>query len=437
MLKVFPIDFIRQIFEQVLLIEKNKDPHLFGGDNEINIFSFYEHLQSDAEVDRYVETFRDLTEQQNRTGLIGNAVLTAPSNPSITNLNQGLIIPLEYTFQVRTTMANRDAMLGTLYNLIEKLKGRKVDIAQLDTGKLFMVGTIGVNEGMPIIKFGDYIGEKPYDPNETVDTFIDNRLTEITADDVITFTQETGTPWLYFGKVSSTGNIKLCVAQYDDDNDAWVEIEDSGDNPNIIFPPEHTNFEKYQVSISFESVRCDEPRTLNAEEYCMVAFGGSATIVSNGITLGNELVKVLIKKLKIIAKPVIEFDDAPIYVLDPLELPSGNDINTMANQLVSNNFKTNSHADAVNLTIQYNFIVDKNIAILKQWFNYARYGHVGITADDISPNMIYLIGELWSCWGDVNFIDFNAKIIENIEIENTESDVLSLGLTFQVQGENN
>ena len=436
MLKVFPIDFIRQIFTQVLLIEKNKNSALFGGDNEINIFSFYEHLQSDAEVDRYVETFRDLTEQQNRTGLIGNAVLTAPSNPSITNLNQGLIIPLEYTFQVRTTMVNRDAMLGTLYNLIEKLKGRKVDIAQLDTGKLFVVGTIGVNEGYPVVKFGDYIGDKPYDENTTLDTWVDNQLNALSSAG-IEQSQETGTPWLYYGKVSSTGKTKICVIEYNADDQEWQEIEDSGDNPNIIFPPEHNDFEKYQVSISFESVRCDEPRTLNAEEYCMVAFGGSATIVSNGITMGNEMVKLCIYKSKIVAKPTIEFSDAPIYVLDPLELPSGNNVNTMVNQLVSNNFKSNSHADAINLTIQYNFIVDKNIPILKQWFDYARYGKVGITINDISPNMIYDIAEFWSCWGIVECKEYLGKIIEDIEIENTESDVLSLGLTFQVQGANN
>lgn len=437
MLKVFPIDFIRQIFTQVLLIEKNKNNALFGGDNEINIFSFYEHLQSDAEVDRYVETFRDLTEQQNRTGLIGNGVLTAPTNPSITNLNQGLIIPLEYTLQIRTTMANRDTMLGTLYNLIERLKGRKVDIAQLDTGKLFMVGTIGVNTGFPSVKCGDYIGEKPYDENTTLHSWVDDKLGEY--DDMgLEFEITPDNAWLYYGKVSSTGTTKICVVKWNTSTEQWEEIEDSGEYPGIIFPPEHTDFEKYQVSISFESVRCDEPRTLNSEEYCNVSFGGSATIVSHGITLGNELVKLLVKKYKVVGNPDIElWENSTVYVLDPLELPSGNNVNTTVNQLISNEFKSNSHADAINLTIQYNFIVDKNIALLKQWFMYARYGIIGLDDDSVCPNLIYQIGEVWSNWGNVEIITYLGKIIENIEIENTESDVLSLGVSFQVQGENN
>ena len=126
MLKTFPIDILRQVFEQTLLEEKIKNHNLFGGDNELKIYSFYETLEKDEEVDRYVETYRELTEQQNRTGLIGLGTITAPTNPSITNLHNGLIIPLEYTLTLRTTLENRDAMLGTLYNLIEKLKGVKV-----------------------------------------------------------------------------------------------------------------------------------------------------------------------------------------------------------------------------------------------------------------------------------------------------------------------
>ena len=66
MLKSFPIDFIRQTFEQKLLEENIKNPHFFGGKDQVSIHSFYEQLKSQDEVDRFVETYRDLTNQQNR-----------------------------------------------------------------------------------------------------------------------------------------------------------------------------------------------------------------------------------------------------------------------------------------------------------------------------------------------------------------------------------
>ena len=50
--------------------------------------------------------------------------------------------------------------------------------------------------------------------------------------------------------------------------------------------------------------------------------------------------------------------------------------------------------------------------------------------------MIYEINEFWCSWGDIENKNVNAKIVESIDIENTESDTLTLGLTFQLQGAN-
>ena len=79
--------------------------------------------------------------------------------------------------------------------------------------------------------------------------------------------------------------------------------------------------------------------------------------------------------------------------------------------------------------------------IINQWFKYARYGIQGDSTNSYStgvcPNMIYEISEIWSCWGQVNRIKFKAKIVESIDIENTESDTMTITVPFQVQGENN
>ena len=50
--------------------------------------------------------------------------------------------------------------------------------------------------------------------------------------------------------------------------------------------------------------------------------------------------------------------------------------------------------------------------------------------------MIYQVSEIWSAWGEVDVHTYNAKIVESIEIDNSESDVLTISVPFQLQGEN-
>ena len=439
MLKIFPIDFIRQAFEQKLLEEHKKDVNFFGGKDQVNIFSFYEQLKSQEQVDRFVENYRNLSDQQNRSGLILNGVLVAPENPTITNLYSSLIVPMSWTCSMRCLIENRDQAIWTINNLIEKLKGRKVDIAQLncvdEQGKAycepFLVGTIGQNDGELVIKDGDYIGTLA-NANAAP-----NRITEYTYKGL--YLDPNKDHWFY-----CQHNNLLKVIYYKHENNSWSFIQDDGEHNDIIFPPEHTSFEKYKVSFSFDAIRCDEPRNLNAEEYCELTFSGSATLVNYGVQFGNDLVKVWFSKLGFQAETWVSFEEngsIPGAFLEPLEMPSGSNANTQINQLVSNRFLSNSHTDAIALTLQYTFVYDKNIPLLKQWFDYARYGvqpdgEDVAYRDGITPNIIYEIFEMWSSWGEFEMTPVKAKIVENIDIENTESDTLTLSLTMQIQGEN-
>ena len=430
MLKSFPIDFIRQTFEQKLLEQHIANPYFFGGKDQVSILSFYEQLASQDDVDRFVETYRDLADQQNRTGLILNGVLVSPENPSITNLYSSLIVPMTFTCSLRTKLVNRDQALVTLNNLINELKGRKVDIAQLecvDTNgnkytQPFAVETIGENDGAPALKNGDYIG------SITQISDIDTIISSLTLKGVAQ-TLPTNGKWLYV----ENGN-KIKVIYYNGTN--WQFISNDGSHKDILFPPEHTSFEKYKLSFSFDAIRCDEPRNLNGEEYCELSFGGSATLVNNGVKLGNDLLKIKVSKYKIPADTEITFTSNATY-LEPLEMPSGNNINTIPNQLVSNLFKTNSHADAITLTLQYTFICDENVALLEQWYNYARYGTLGTGQNQISPNLIYKVNEYYCSWGNFKNTEILAKIVGDMDIENTESDTLTISVSMQIQGENN
>lgn len=433
MSKVFAIDFVRQVIYQTLLQEHLNNPKFVGGVNDLSLVSFYEHLETDSEVDRFVEAVRDLNDQQNRTHLLMNGVIVSPTNPTITNLNQSLIIPLDFSISFRTTLAYRDSALETLHNAIYKLKGRKFDIAELDNGKLFMVGTMANNvNGSPLVRNGDYIGYIGYPT--TLDSWINATTYGLINMGLVFDNRENGAykngSYFYFGSYG-----KLKVAYYN--GNEWNEIVDNyEDYPNIIFPPEHNSFERYCLSISFDSESCSEPRTLNAEDYCDIRFGGSATLVGENVMLGNQLTKLGIRRLKVITSDNVSgditFPEGHSW-LEPLEMPSGNNADTMLNQLTSNNFVNNSHTNNISITNQYTFIIDENITLLKELFKYARYG----IQNYITPNIIYEIKEVFSKWGYVEINTFNAKIVESIDIENTESDTLTITLPMQIQGDNN
>lgn len=449
-MKTFVIDFVRQVLEQKLLSEKLKNPKkYYGGKNEVNLMSFYEQLQKDDEVVRFQEIYQDLVDQQNRTGLIMNGTIIAPENPTITNISQSLIVPMTFTCSFRLTLANRDIGLETIDHLIECLKGRKQDIALLDNGALFMVGTI-CNEidGEPKIVCGDYIGDVPSNyQQEDVRLWVLSRINELSTQGISV--GETGDYYLYFKDKDNKLKVYYhCIDAQEDyifENESeWVAIKNSGADLTLLplFPQEHESFEKYSLSLSFDSLRCDEPRNLNAVEYCVISFGGSATLVSEGIVLGNSMTKLGIKKDKIPAKTDITINSDYEW-LEPLELSSSSNADTQINQLLSNKFITNTHTDNLTLSLQYTFVLDKNIKILREWFKYARYGTqadistLPTTKNGITPNIIYDVKELWSSWGVVDVCEYKAKIINNIEVENSESDVIQLTIPFQLQGENN
>ena len=431
MLKSFPIDFIRQIIVQTLEEEHYKEPmKYFGGSGQVNLFSFYEQLEKEEEVNRFVELYRDLTEQQNRTGIIANGVIVAPENPTFTNINQKTIVSMDFSVNFRTTLENRDMMLDSINRLFEIRKGRKVDIAQFDNGKLLVVGTIANNvNGTPLLRNGDYIGEIA---GVDVDAECTALISAITNNSRVSIEDSTHDQW-YYVKVGSY----LKVVYYDYETDVYSLLVDNGNYQNIIFPPEHNSFEKWKVSISFDSQRVDTPITTNAKEYCKISFGGSASVVNSSIRLGNDLTKLSFTKYGILTKTNITFSNAPTYWLEPLEMPSGNNPNIIPNQLASNKFIPNTHTDSVASNIQYSFVCDEDIALLSQWYDYGRYGTSGITVNDITPNLLYDIVEIYSSWGNISFKSYRAKLTESIDIENTEGDVITLSINVQPQGSNN
>ena len=452
MIKVFQIDFVRAIFEWQLQNNYKTNQNDNFSKDDVALFSFYEHLVNNEEINRYVETYKEMNEEMNRQNKIGYGIVATSTTPTFTNLYSAFISPFEWSAKIRTTMANRDKMLSTIYNLIYELKGRKVDIASLHCydendnyvgEKLFAVGTIE-----EMIESGDYIGTLATNDSVGVSALTDSILAKLDLvgynfrNDFVVYATDTNgnlTRWLFEDGLwlNDTTN------EYDFDND---DVPDS-----IIYNiPKHKGFDKMKVDFAFDDIVCDEPYTLDTEEYCDITFGGSSTLCTSNILLGNDMVRLAIGKDKIVTSndntDNILFRNAVNKIdytfLEPLDISSALNGNSVNNFLRSNFFLANSNVDSVNGTLQYSFPLDTSNKLIKQWFNYSRYFITNtpngvISNDSVTPNIIYSIKEYWNTWGEIEIREIKGKVFGDITIENSESDTLTLSISFQIQGENN
>lgn len=561
MIKTFPIDFITRVLEQTLLEEHIKDNYFFGGEEQLKLVSFYEQVRSNEEVSRYVELYKDIIDQQNRTNLIGLGICSTTENPTITNVYSSTIIPMTWTCSVRCLLENRDRMNDTINNTISKLKGKKVDVALLKCQDEhdgfayipFKVGTIGysTDETPQLeIKSGDFIGYRtrplvPLNINNIIADLVTKGFQNTLSTNDYLYESVMGKLKVFqksFKKVSRSCELELedftnynvgdqtcfevsfrmvCVDDPSDEqqvptnpedfkteakvklydsanrsyvttlhlkanevenpttrfiayysaqiflptnyfldltdvdlelNDGdtsgdvyyetsqtdWALVENDGLHPEIVFPPEHDSFKEYKVSFSCDSTRVDTPMTLNGKQYCNITFSGSATIVDKSVKLGNDLICVSLKKSKILGSPNYVYEDEDTYYLDPLEMGSGINAAVLPLQISGNNFKSNTHTESTTNQIKYSFVLNEDIVLLKQLFYYSRYGTY--KDDDeyvISPNLIFELKEYYCAWGNADVNTFKVKLVDTVDLDNTESDVLTLGIKLQIQGDEN
>lgn len=424
MLKTFQVDYVRSALEFALM--KNRGSEEYFDDNDFNIFSFYEHLQEEGEVQRYVEKYQTLIERQNRQELIGFGIVAVTDTPTIVNNKKCFISPFEWSCSIRITKENRDRTIATIYKIMEEYRGKKVDVACFDNGKLLPVGTVGSGNDMNINDY-DFVGN------------VEGEITDIKISALITNLVDTCGFVNNANKVFIDNDGILKLFEYDTEEETWNEIE------NVV--PNHTSYEKMKLDISFTDVKIDEPYTIDRLEYCDITFGGGATLTSANVRVGNDLIKVSIKKHKIVASSDgtgdFVFANATNYILDPLENGCGNSATSIENKLRSNYFMTNSHTDSVATTHEYTFIFDDENDLLNAWFEYASYGdnklgtNNQLTQNSMTPNIIYVVKEIWNSWGKIKSYSYYAKIVEDIDIGNTDSDIMTIKVSMQLQGENN
>lgn len=424
MLKTFAIDYVRQTINWAL--SKNDGSNDYFDDEDITLFSFYEHLVERDEVDRYVERYKQLVDEQNRTDEIGFGIIASDNSSSIMNLMSNFINPFEWSCTIRCTLGNRDKMIATIYKLFEDLKGTVQNVVQLENGKLVNVGVIG-SGAVKYVRDYDFIGKIYYNvttPHDQIVALLTNLYSYYTT---------TSVTKVYVELVGAS-DTKLQVFEKNATTSQW-------ENKTSQYFSDAVISKKMKIDLSFDDLKVETPFVLSSAEYCTVSFSGSATLCDENVRLGNDLVRFEIKKYKV--KGENDYTFSGDYVeIEPIEMPSGNSANSIQNQLRSNYLKSNSHTDSIAISIQYTFVLDMGNDLLKQWFNYARYGENNLTSlgaiqeTSITPNIIYQAREIYSSYGNIEIKTFKGKIVDDIDIENTESDVMTLQVSLQVQGDN-
>lgn len=422
MLKTFPIDFVRELI--VSKLAKNRNRAKYFDDEDIKLVSFFEHLASDDEVNRYVETFKELCAEQNREHYIGLGTISITDTPDITNIKDSFISPFSWGTTIRCTLENRDKMIATLYDLYGELKGRTFDIAQLDSGKLVVVGCVGSKLVLnsPAIMPNDFIGTIEIDLSHTFDYQVKQRIDELTGKGLSLLLANNDKFYVELdGKL-----VKVVLIQ------TLVEGEIVNE---YKIDEELGYYERYCLDISLTDISCNSPRTINASEYCTISFGGQATLSSASVMIGNQMCLFGIKEYKLDDSNKTSFTSTILY-LDPAENSGALSTNQITNQIRSSLFMSKTHTDSISPSLQYSFVVDRNKPLIMKLYRYAKYGERSdsVSGGKICPNTIFELHEIVSSWGNYENNVIYAKLADNIPVEVSEADIVSIQCTFTIQG---
>lgn len=138
----YDIDLLRALFVDKL------------NDNSIFLASFYEQLQDDQQISRYVDTIKELLALQNReqteSSYKAMGIIAQSGSAEIINIKSSYISPLEYQARFDIQLNDRDYVLDKLKTLIDDLRGRKFDLIQLTNNTIYIpvMPTISPSTGL-------------------------------------------------------------------------------------------------------------------------------------------------------------------------------------------------------------------------------------------------------------------------------------------------
>ena len=392
---IYDIDLLRALF-----VDKLNDSSIF-------LASFYEQIQDQDQINRYVDSIKELLALQNREKSESNykamGIIAQSGNAEIINIKQNYISPLEYQARFDIELSDRDYVLGKLKTLINDLRGRKFDMLLGVSGKA-------------------YTTEQPLSFNGIKPVLRNNMFVRFSAD--------------YNWQTNSGDLIDDLKALFHFETSPYVVYMDGADGGSLSglyrlnigytggvhtltsFQKLENSYTRYKLSLSFDGIQSQEPYINNGIDRVFLFFGGSATVVEANVSLGNDIILHTIQVGK---------NTGNIFTVEPTEIPASLSVSDDTFQTYANGYRTQDRNLAVGNKMAYSFIYDNTISLYNDLYVYGRYG----TNAGTYAQQIFTIKEHRYSFGIATINTFYAKL-GDVSTSNTNGDVMTISVNFKV-----
>jgi hypothetical protein len=411
---IYDIDLLRALFVDKL------------DDNTIFLASFYEQIQDEQQIERYVETIKELLSLQNREKSVSNykamGIIAQSGSAEIINIKQNYISPLEYQARFDIELSDRDYVLGKLKTLINDLRGRKFDLIQLANGttKVITPNIINTTTDKPQIRLGG-----------TSLTTQPNFMTIIGSYNPTTATtdwsNDIDAQFHNYATTNPFSNVGI-------DAGFWFIYNNKlyYRTLRLVSPPSSYSYGTavevgtiealYKLSLSFDGIQSQEPYINNGVDRVFLFFGGSATVVEHKVSLGNDIVLNTIQVGK---------NTGTIYTVEPTEIPASLSVSDDTFQTYANGYRTQDRNLAIGNKMAYSFIYDNTIALYNDLYAYARFGTTPTGTASTLPQQEFTIKEYRYSFGVLITNTFYAKL-GDVATSNTNGDVMTISVNFKI-----
>jgi hypothetical protein len=412
-MEIYEIDLVRALFANKL-----NDPSIF-------LASFYEQIQDQEQITRYVDTIKDLIALQNRekseSDYKAMGIIAQAGDSEILNIKTNYIVPTNYSARFDIELADRDYVLGKIKALINDLRGRKFEVIQLANGNYVFpaIPTIDTATDKIInnqVNFLPQVNWTLFTPSTNLD--ITNPandatlISDIVGQHVIPNTMNWTFYFIYNNKLWTRRISRTGASSYS--MTSAVEVDDIEG--------------QYKLSISFNGVQSQEPYINNGLDRVYIFFGGNVTITDSKVMLGNDIVQTTIQVGK---------DTGTIFNVEPNEIPASLALDTDGYGEWGTGYRGKERIIGVANKLSYSFIYDTTIALYNDLYRYSRFG-VGTSQVLTSPltvtdyaNQEFTLKEYRYSYGKLVVDKFYAKLGE-ITTQNTNGDVMMLSVAFTV-----
>jgi hypothetical protein len=397
---IYDIDLLRALFVDKL------------NDNTIFLASFYEQIQDDEQINRYVDTIKELLALQNREKSESNykamGIIAQSGNAEIINIKQNYISPLEYQARFDIELSDRDYVLGKLKTLINDLRGRKFDIIQLTNNTTIIPVIPSVSPTTGLISLQNNILITPtfnLSPNGS------SEKTAIINDIIAKYSFVLGTTYTIYQINNPASNVfQLLRRTFIRSVGLVSTLSDA-----IVVG---TVSERYKLSLSFDGIQSQEPYINNGVDRVFLFFGGSATVVEHKVSLGNDIILNTIQ---------IGKNEGGIFTVEPTEIPASLSVSDDTFQTYANGYRTQDRNMAIGNKMAYSFIYDNTISLYNDLYTYARFG----TNASTYAQQVFTIKEYRYSFGVLTTNTFFAKL-GDVATSNTNGDVMTISVNFKV-----